>query len=187
VLGLRVLAHYPGKEAMQGILAGLNDSKRRVRAVAVSSASQYLQFEEVIKRLQEIVLDEGEKPKISAAAMSCLTGQVGGVPVDDLPRAASKALEKFSQLKTHRMQVLFGLLRLDLNEQVEELLRDFVKTGSKEEAVWATRALCGFKVVNLGEFSKETTRNEVARSCERAAGKVFYWIHRDKLTKYQQQ
>ena len=58
-------------------------------------------------------------------------------------------------------------------------LRYVIETGTKEEAVAATRALCGFKVVNLGAVPP-AERRRVARTHELAQGRVFYWVPRTK-------
>jgi len=50
-----------------------------------------------------------------------------------------------------------------------------VKSGSKQEAVIATRRLCGYRVARLEEFPRER-RNEIRRTCERAWGQVWFWV-----------
>ena len=67
--------------------------------------------------------------------------------------------------------------------QVKALLQEFVKTGTREEAVAATRALCGYKVITLGEVDDEKERKRIARTCDLAAGRVFYWIKRPEASK----
>jgi len=46
-----------------------------------------------------------------------------------------------------------------------------VATGSKEEAVAATRRLCGFRVAHHGELDAETRRRS-----DRAWGDVYFWV-----------
>ena len=66
-----------------------------------------------------------------------------------------------------------GFARWDLSQ--EALLNEFVRSGNKEEAVAATSALCGYRLVNWGS----------AKSAELAAAGavhvrgVDYWIRRD--------
>jgi hypothetical protein len=179
VMMLRVLAAQSGAQAMQGILLGLNDPKRRVRSVAIKSSQHYLGFAEITNRLQAMVTDDDEKPKIRGQALSVLAG-LGMVMTGNLTEAMSESLETLVQVDRYRWQILFGLVRLDLTDQVEELLRAFVKDGSKAEAIMATRALCGYRVINIGQFDgKEAVQRSIAQTCEIAAGRVFYWIPRD--------
>jgi hypothetical protein len=71
-------------------------------------------------------------------------------------------------------------LQLELSDKVVALLKSFVKDGSKDEAVAATRALCGFKVINLGGIKDAKERRHVTSTCDLAFGQVFYWIKREK-------
>jgi hypothetical protein len=71
-------------------------------------------------------------------------------------------------------------VRLDLTDHVKELLEAFVEDGSKAEAIMATRALCGYRVINIGQFDgNEVVQRTISQTCEIAAGRVFYWITRD--------
>ena len=177
-LMVRILARYPEQFAAPGVLEALGDKQRRVREAAVRSSGDFLHFPGITARLQAMIADEKEKTKIRKLAFGILSGAVGELPQKELPAASAEALKSFLGSEKYRSQVLFGLLQLDLSPRVEELLRQFVKEGSKEEAVMATRALCGFKVINLGTIADEAQRRHVARSCEPAAGRVFYWVRR---------
>jgi hypothetical protein len=79
----------------------------------------------------------------------------------------------------HRQAILCGLLQLDLSDKVEALLKSFIKEGSKEEAILASKALCGYKVINLGSVPEQERRS--VQSGDRAFGEVFYWVRRDEL------
>ena len=185
VLMLRVLGGQSGEQAMRGILAGLNDSERRVRSVAIKSSGNYLVFPEITNRLQAIVTDEGETRKIRGQALSSLAGREGRL-VGDLSDTAAETLETLAKIERYRFQILFGLVRLDLTERVETLLKAFVTSGSKAEAIMATRALCGYRVVHIGRFEDDrATEQHIRQTCEVAAGRMFYWITRteyDALT-----
>ena len=75
--------------------------------------------------------------------------------------------------------ILLGLLRLDLSDEVESLLKAFVIDGTKEEAVMATRALCGYRVISLSAFENDrAAQRQIKETCEPAAGRVFYWMKR---------
>jgi hypothetical protein len=180
VLMLRVLSGQSGFRAMRGIVAGLNDPKRRVREVAIKSSTNFHDYPEVTERLRAMAADEHETRRIRLFALISLAGGVGPL-VSDLTAGDVRALESLAKLDAYRSTVLFGLLRLDLTETVEDLLREFVKTGTKDEAVMATRALCGYRVVNLGHFETgSAVQKYVIETCEIAAGRVWYWVKRDQ-------
>ena len=178
VLMLRVLAGQSGPHAMQGILIGLNDPMRRVREVAIKSSAPYHEFPEITARLRAMVVDEAETRRIRGFALNALTGQTGEW-INELTEGDAQALQTLAEVESLRMGVLFGLLRLELTPRVADLLRDFVTNGSKEEAVMATRALCGFRVMNLGSVDNHPAAKEyVAAHCDIAAGRVWYWVPR---------
>ena len=183
VLMLHILKQQSGEKAMRGVVAGLSDPMRRVRSVAVMSSGSYLHFPEITTRLQEMVTDEREKRKIRSQALSMLAGaaQVGISQQAklDLSQTATAALQTLAQTERYRFGILFGLLRLDLTERVEELLREFVKDGTKAEAIMATRALCGFRVIHIDSFSYDKAiQKHILHTCELAAGRMFYWMPR---------
>jgi HEAT repeat protein len=179
VLALRVLKEQSGEKALRGILAGLNDPKRRVREVAVKSSGNYLNDPAITDRLKAMVADATEKPKIRQQALRALAGGMDP-SADVLTESAAEALESLAQMEQHRFAILFGLVTLDLNGHVEDLLKEFVKNGSKDEAVMATRALHGYRVANLGQFeSSPSVQRQVMATYEIAAGRVWYWIPRD--------
>ena len=182
VLMLRVLNRQSGEEAMRGILAGLHDEKRRVKEVALKSCQPFLHHPEIPARLEEMVTDEDEHKKIRAGALHTLTGHGVGARLDVLPKVAAASLESLAQNRQFREKILFNLLMLDLSEHVDDLLKDFVKNGSKEEAVMATRALCGYRVVHVDAFAHDRKlQKQVMHRCELAAGRVFYWMKRDEF------
>ncbi len=181
VLMLRVLGGQSGERAMGGILAGLNDPQRRVRQVAIQSCANYLEFPAITDRLKAMVLDETEKRKIRHHAMNALAGGMGGL-VAELSETAAEALTSLAQMDQYRFAILFGLLTLDINERVEALLKDFVTNGSKDEAIMATRALCGYRVINIGVFDgHKAIQQQVMQTCDIALGRVWYWIKRDEF------
>ena len=69
VLALRVLEQYRGNRALPGLLAGLRDDKRRVRAAAIQACPNYLEHEAVAERLEEIVRDTALKRKLRRRAL----------------------------------------------------------------------------------------------------------------------
>lgn len=178
VLMLRVLKHQTGENAMRGVLAGLNDPMRRVRSVAVMSSGNYLHFPEITDRLKEIVTDAHEKRKIRSQALSTLSG-ASQKAMEDLSETVTDALQSLAQTEQYRFNILFGLLRLDLTDRVDALLREFVKDGTKAEAIMATRALCGYRVIHIDSFAHDkAVQKRILQTCELAAGRMFYWIPR---------
>ncbi|GEM_PF-550586 len=179
VLMLRILKHQSGEKAMHGVLAGLNDDKRRIRSVAIKASGNFHEFPEITERLKAMAIDESEKPKIREHALSSLAGDEGRM-VGDLDQPVVGALQSLLKTEAYRFQILFGLVRLDLNQRVEELLREFVKSGSKDEAVIATRALSGYRVVHIGIFENDREAEaRVKQDGDIAHGRMYYWITRD--------
>ncbi len=179
VVMLRVLRGQSGPKAMQGVLAGLSDPKRRVREVAINSSGHYHMHPEIIDRLEAIAIDEHETRRIRSFALASLVGTLGSLG-PAITAAHRQAVDSIARSDKYRGRILMALLHLDLTRQVESLLRDFVANGTREEAVMATRALCGFRVANLGEFGSTRVRKYVMHSCELAAGRVMYWVRREQ-------
>jgi len=151
VLMLRVLAGQSGGKAVRGILAGLGDLERRVRETAIKSCGNYGMHPAVTARLTEIVTDDAEKTRIRRFALDMLA-RATGTAKNGLANAAADALRDLAKIPRCRSEILFRLLQMELVENVEELLREFVRDGSKDEAVMATCALCGYRVIHLGAF-----------------------------------
>jgi hypothetical protein len=178
VLMLRVLKGQSGPRAMQGILAGLNDPKRRVREVAIKSSADFHSYPEITDRLKAMVADEHETRRIRNFALNSLAG--AGSLLNDLTATDVRALESLAKIDAYRAEILFGLLKLDLTAPVEDLLHTFVANGAPHEAVMATRALCGFRVVNLGQFEPySAVQKYIVDTCEVASGRVWYWVKRE--------
>lgn len=178
VLGLRVLKGQSGKRAEQGILMGLVDPKRRVREVAIKSSAAYQGSREIARRLSEMASDEAETNRIRSFALGALVSTASRAE-NETGAGAIESLAAFCRIDAYRPHLLAGLLQLDLNGRVEELLREFVSHGTREEAVMATRALCGYRVANIGLFEAyPEVKRYVAARCELASGRVWYWIPR---------
>lgn len=176
VAALRIVAAEGRPGGSVAILAGLGDPKRRVRQVALVSSRPYLDDPAVASRIREIVEDDRENGRLRMKAMAALGG---GYPSPNragaIPRAALAALESLAATERYRAAVLNRLVAADLTPEVASLLREFVRGGTKDEAVAATRALCGYRLVNWGSA---TPAELEAAGAEQAVG-VFYWIRRD--------
>jgi len=176
VRALRSVFNEAKPEGAAVILAGLHDTKRRVKEVALKCSKPFLGDRRVVDRIAAMVEDEGEYHRIRDKAMFALGG---GYPkinqAGRMPEAAINALKTLAGAEKYRRAVLSRLVRMDLTPEIEELLNEYVKSGSKEEAVFATRALCGYRLVNWGSAKPA----ELAAAGAIHARGVDYWIRRD--------
>lgn len=149
VAALRVLRwHRDDDRVADAILRATHDPKRRVRRTAVQLCAALVGRPGVAERLRELVDDPNETNKISSAALSALAGNrfVG------LAGSAFGSVSDLLRSDAYRERVLLLLLLQRLDDPARELLKDVVRTGSKAEAVAATRGLCGMRIVNLAHF-----------------------------------
>src|SRR5688500_14845172 len=183
---LRVLSLYGGDDVAGALLRASHDEKPRVRRTAVLSMFRFLDRVEILDRLQEIVLDEDEHPKVRRQAFSELAGRAP-LPYGERPPNGQvaplavrhlEAVMAYDQHDRERGGVLFALVRAPLDEDVRGLLERFVAEGTKQEAITATRALCGYRVRRVEEFSDPELAARVPRECERAGGRVWWWVPR---------
>lgn len=179
VMMLRVLGNQSGQKAAEGILKGLKDGERRVRECAVKCSSNFLGFSFIVEAIKDIAVDEKEKKKIRRIALSYVVRGLEECPERAVDKTFDTLLDDLIKSEQYRMAVLFQLLHLELNDRVEELLKYYVKNGSREEAVMATKALCGYKVINLGDVD-EAVRKKIMQTCDLAAKHVSYWVKRDE-------
>ena len=172
VAALRVLAFCDDPRAVEGILRGLDDPMKRVREVAAKSSPRFLHEQRVVDRLRLAV--ERDETGSARPAVEILGGMFhspfGLFSVEPI----ASALAALVDVPTHRRQVLLALLRArTLTDETTALLRSFVRDGSKEEAVYATRRLDGFRVAHDAELIGDT---EARRDADRAWGDVWYWV-----------
>ena len=176
VRALRATFAEAKPEGVDVILAGLADSKRRVKEVALKSSKPFLGDRRVVERISAMITDQSEFHRIRDKAMFALAG---GFPKinqgGQLPKAAIESLRALAAVDRYRGAVLRRLVRVDLTPEVEALLKEYVRSGTKEEAVAATRALCGYRLVNWGS----ATPAELAATGAVHAQGVDYWIRRD--------
>ena len=176
VRALRAVFLDPEPEGADVIIAGLGDSKRRVKEVALKSSKPYLGDPRVVDRITAMVKDESEYHRIRDKAMFALGGGFPKVnEAGQMPEPAISALKSLAAVDKYRGAVLGRLVRMGLTPEVEALLKEYVRSGTKEEAVAATRALCGYRLVNWG---KAKPADLAAAGAVHASG-VDYWIRRD--------
>ena len=185
VLMLRLLGQLGGERAASGILKGLSDAKRRVREVAVKSSLMFLDCPGVTERIDVIAGDENEINRVRDRACNVLAQycrQKHLPPTQGmLEYAGVRQLKHIREHKTDelRLKALWSLLQLDLSEAVAGALQTVVKNGSRTEAILATRALSGLRVVNVNHVADPTERSGIIKDCEPAGGGVFYWVRRE--------
>jgi hypothetical protein len=176
VRALRAAFNEAKPEGAEVILVGLGDSKRRVKEVALKSSKPYLSDRRVVERITAMVEDETEYHRIRDKALFALGGGFPHVnKAGQLPEPAISALRSLAAVDRYRGAVLDRLVRMDLTPDVEALLEEYVRSGTKDEAVTATRALCGYRLVNWGNPKHDDV---VAAGAVHASG-VDYWIRRD--------
>lgn len=176
VKALRAAFSEGKPEGADVILAGLGDAKRRVKEVALKSSKPFLSDPRVVERITAMVTDETEYHRLRDKALFALGGGFPKVNhAGQLPKAAIDALRSLAAVERYRWAVLWRLVRMDLTPEVDALLKEFVRSGNKEEAVAATRALCGYRLVNWGSAKPA----ELAAAGAVHARGVDYWIRRD--------
>jgi hypothetical protein len=170
VAALRVLAWCDGPEAIDGVLRGLDDEKKRVREVAAKSSPRFLTDPRVVARLRRAA--EENEPGSGRPAMEILGGMYTSTAGLSSFAPVAEALAALAEHPARRRQVLVFLLRShQLNPDLTEILRTFVRDGTKEEAVFATRRLDGFRVERM-ELIDADTRAQA----DRAWGHLWYWV-----------
>lgn len=176
VRALRAAFSEAKPEGAAVILAGLGDRKRRVKEVALKSSKPFLGDSRVVERITAMVTDDTEYHRIRDKALFALGGGFPKVnQAGEIPKAAIDALKTLASVDRYRRAVLGRLVRMDLTPEVEALLKEYVRSGNKDEAVTATRALCGYRLVNWGSAKPAEL---VAAGAVHANG-VDYWIRRD--------
>ena len=173
VAALRVLAFSDEPAVADGIIRGLDDPVKRVREVAAKSSIRFLGDQRVIDRLRRAV--EDDETGSCRPALEILGGvyhaPYGLMAVEPV----AEAMAALAAIPAHRQQVLASLLRARaLTDDVAAVLRDFVRDGSKEEAVAATRRLCGLRIER-----RELIDEDILRTAEPARGHLWYWIRAD--------
>lgn len=176
VRALRAVFNEAKPEGAEVVLAGLGDEKRRVKEVALKSSKPYLGDRRIVERITAMVEDETEYHRIRDKALFALGGGFPKVnEAGQLPGPAIGALKSLAAVDRYRAGVLDRLVRMDLTPDVEALLQEYVRSGTKDEAVAATRALCGYRLINWGR----PKRADLAAAGAVPAGGVHYWIRRD--------
>lgn len=139
VVGLRVLGWYSGRpEVSTAIIRASRDQARRVRRVAL----QLIRADQPDggRRLLEVAQDPRENHRIRTEALVKLARR--GQSEDTL-----SGLRSLLEHQNDRGRVLVALLGQPNDDSARRLLEYIVEVGTKQEAVAATRGLCGFRLV----------------------------------------
>lgn len=171
---LRVLAMFEGAEATSGILRGLADPARRVREAAIKAAQpRHLGSPLVIERLQELAEDESEIDRLRRTAFFVLSSRSARDALPDVTREAVGSLLGSSRFRGPLLVRLCS--SLDQTDATRHLLREFVRTGTKDEAVMATRALCGQMLLRT-DIVPEAERRRVRSQYDRGQDDLHRWV-----------
>ncbi len=162
VAALRVLRwHLGDPRAVDAVVRSTRDPSRRVRRAAIILCGMLTEQTGVADRLREVIEDPREITKIARTALTVLVSTAGR----PLPETVQRSLTELLQADTHREHVLLRLLQQRLDDSARAILREIVRTGSKGEAVAATRALLGQRIINLAHVPPEK-RKDVEATAE---------------------
>ena len=174
VAALRILASYKDRDDVVGaLLAASHDPVRRVRALALSLAPA--EHPAVRDRLTEVAQDDDEYHRIRTDAL----GRLARRPLDP---ETLEPLRRILDGESDRRRILFTLASRRLDDVAAEVLREIVRSGSKEEAIAATRALCGWVLVRSDNtappHSEPADINWVFQQGSRTKTKYvrYYWV-----------
>jgi hypothetical protein len=168
------LSALPGSAATVALLGALGDPARRVREVALKAVSPHHVGEpEVIAAVRSIADDETEITRLRRLAFFVLSSSIVR---DELPDVAEETLRSFLDSERFRGQVLVRLCSTsNLSPTSKAILEEFVRTGSKEEAVMATRALCGQRLLRVDGWLPPELRRRVRAQYD-AAPDVYHGV-----------
>jgi hypothetical protein len=184
---LRLLALFPDARATESVLRGLRDPSRRVREVAMKSAHpHHVASPEVVSRLRAIAEDEGETGRLRRHAFFVLSSSATRTAVPDIARDSLLGLMDSARF---RLPILVRLCKTATHTpESRAILHEFVRTGTKDEAIMATRALAGQVLVGTLLLSPEQ-RQQLQDTCDpgpRIRGTTFgenvghsWWVPRE--------
>ena len=139
VAALRILASYRDRDdVVRALLAASHDPVRRVRALALSLAPP--ENPAVRDRLTEVAQDDNEYHRIR-------TNALGRLAKRSLDPETLEPLRRILDRESDRRRILFTLASRRLDDVAAEVLREVVRNGTKDEAIAATRSLCGWVLV----------------------------------------
>lgn len=169
--------------ATAGVVRALHDPVRRVREVALKAVQpNHVGSPDVVAAVRAIVDDEQETGRLRRNAFFVLSSS--GVR-NELPDVAEETLRSFMASEQFRAPVLLRLCTTTNHSPASRaILQEFVRSGSKEEAVMATRALCGHRLMRADALLPPDLRRRVREQYDPAPdvyyGVPLYWIPADE-------
>lgn len=147
-------------EATVGVLRALRDPARRVREVALKAVRpHHAGSPEVVAAVRAIADDEREIVRLRRQAFFVLASSAVR---DELPDVAEETLRSFMESERFRMPVLLRLCTTTNHSPTSRaILQEFARSGSKQEAVMATRALCGHRLMRVDGWLRADLRQRV--------------------------
>ena len=176
VRALRVLALYADPRATAAVLAALRDPARRVREVAIKAARpHHVTSPAVVAELRRITEDDEETNRLRRHAFFALSSSVTQEAVPDVARDALAGLMESARF---REPILLRLCKTaNHTDASRAVLHEFVRTGTKGEAVMATRALCGQLLVRVDGWLPPEVRHRVRERYDQATPPFQgYWM-----------
>ena len=183
VWALSVIDH---PKATEGVLRALRDPARRVREVAMKSAApHHVPSTEVVEELRRIADDDGEIRGLRSDAFFVLSSIRTR---DALPEVAGEALRELMGSDRFRASILRRLCSWrghGPDAAARDLLHEYVRTGTKDEAVMATRALCGQVLVPINRLLPADHRQALRERYDPGPSSVYAdscWMPLDDAT-----
>jgi hypothetical protein len=169
------LSVIPGPRATEGILRALRDPARRVREVAMKSAApHHVGTPAIVEELRRIADDDSEIDRLRRYAFWALSSNSARAA---LPELATESMRELMGSEQFRDQILRRLcdprLARGADAARREILQEFVRTGTKDEAVMATRALCGQVLVSVNRWLPAPTRQRVRQQYDAGPGSDY--------------
>jgi hypothetical protein len=170
VAALRVLAWSGDPRAVEGILRGLDDPVRRVREVAAKSCPRFVSDPRVLAA-------SSRRWSVTSAARPARRwrSSAGCSPHHtDSPRSSPSSTpspRSHSYPSTDNECWSRSCAPPRLTDDAIANLRDVVANGSKDEAVMATRRLCGYRLAR-----RERLDDDERLTAEPAWGHVWAWV-----------
>jgi HEAT repeat protein len=169
-----VLWLFPDPRATEGIVRALRDPARRVREVAMKCAApHHVGDPAVVEVLRRITEDDREIDRLRRTAFFVLSSVHTR---EALPDVASESLRDLMESQRFRSSILERLCKTragGLDEASRSVLQEFVRTGTKEEAVMATRALCGQVLVAVNRWLPPEQRQRLRDQYDPGPGDQF--------------
>ena len=179
VRALWVLSLYPHPRATAGVVQALGDPVRRVREVALKAVRpHHVESPEVWRAVRAIADADGETNRLRQQAFFLLSSSVVR---DQLPEVAEDTLRSLLDSDRYRTALLHRLCWSGAQTATSrELLHEFVRSGTKEEAVMATRTLCGHRLMRVDGWLPADLRQRVRTAYDPApdvhGGVPLCWI-----------